>query len=68
MDRYGRINQECGSLEYQMEMGQVIVRNISRRDIADELRAVNARVIPTEDDLRSFELSMNPPSSLFEEF
>jgi hypothetical protein len=64
---YGRINQECGSLEYQMEMGRVILGNISRRDIADDLRAISARSIPSVDELRSFDLSMNPPASPFDE-
>lgn len=39
---YGRINMECGALEYQMSNGPMILGNISRRDIADEIRARHA--------------------------
>jgi hypothetical protein len=62
---YGRINQWCGSLDYQMERGQIILGNISRRDIADELRFMGTRrYIPTDEDIASFDASMKgPPSS-----
>jgi hypothetical protein len=53
---YGRINQWCGSLDYQLERGRVILGQISRRDIADELRAMGDRAsVPSEDDLKSFD-------------
>ena len=58
---YGRINQECGSLDYEMEVGRVVIGYISRRDIADGLRAVRSRLIPSDEDLKSFEQFMNPP-------
>ena len=37
---YGRINTWCGALDYVMENGQVHLGTISRRDIADGLRAL----------------------------
>jgi hypothetical protein len=64
---YGRLNQECGSLEYYMEAGRAILGKISRRDIADELRAIAGRKIPSDDDLRTFDLSMNPPDFPFDD-
>lgn len=52
---YGRINMWCGSLDYQMEKGQVILGNISRRDIADELRAMVEGDAPSKDDIKRFD-------------
>ncbi len=52
---YGRINQWCGSLEYQLEAGQAIFGNISRRDIAEAIRSFNDRsTIPTVEDIADF--------------
>jgi len=66
---YGRINQWCGSLDYQLERGRVILGQVSRRDIADQLRAMSDRShIPSEDDLESFDDFMKGPrSNPFEE-
>jgi hypothetical protein len=59
---YGRINQWCGSLDYQLERGRVILGQINRRDIADQLRAVSDRSrIPSEEDLTSFDEFMKGP-------
>lgn len=59
---YGRINQWSGSLDYQLESGRVILGNISRRDIADELRALTDRKkIPTAVDLDDFDKFMKGP-------
>jgi hypothetical protein len=59
---YGRINQWCGSLDYQLERGRVILGQISRRDIADELRAMGDRSrTPSEEDLESFDFFMKGP-------
>lgn len=57
---YGRINHWCGSLDYQMEKGQVIIGSISRRNIADELRAMNYRSSPpTEEHNARFDAFMD---------
>jgi hypothetical protein len=63
---YGRINLWCGSLEYQLENGMVILGTITRRDVADELRATNQKsALPTDDDIRSFDAFMDArPSDL----
>ncbi|CAD0264239.1 conserved hypothetical protein [Pseudomonas veronii] len=50
----GYMNRECGSLEYQMNSGMVIQGNISRRDIADEIRAIPEFKVPTADEVKSF--------------
>ena len=55
---YGRINQWCGSLDYQMEKGRLVLGTISRRDIADELRAMKGDV-PTKEHLASFDAHMD---------
>ena len=61
---YGRINMMNGSLQYQLENGPVILDTISRRDIADELRALNdTSTIPTEDDIASFDKFMTASMS-----
>ena len=60
---YGRINMWCGSLDYQMEKGQVILGNISRRDIADELRAMSRGAPPTEATIREFDAFMELDSA-----
>lgn len=53
---YGRINMMNGSLQYQLENGPIILDTISRRDIADELRALNdASKVPTDQDIASFD-------------
>ena len=53
---YGRINMMNGSLQYQLENVPVILDTISRRDVADELRALNDQSnIPTVEDLASFD-------------
>ena len=56
---YGRINFWCGALDYQMEKGHVILGNISRRDIADELWSMSQGQPPTESELRDFDNFMD---------
>lgn len=67
---YGRINQWCGSLDYELERGGNILGNISRRDIADELRAIsqNRGSPPTDEDIESFDTFMRGPSSNYNPF
>ncbi len=61
---YGRINMWCGSLDYQLENNGAILGNISRRDIADELRLLSDRKnLPTDEELDSFEVFMKGPPS-----
>jgi hypothetical protein len=59
---YGRINRWCGSLEYQIEADGAIMGDISRRDIAEELRALRNRDnLPTDEDIASFDEFMKGP-------
>lgn len=66
---YGRINSYCGALDFQMTTGPVILDNISRRDIADEIRAIAHLPAPSIQDLKEFdefmaasdELPFGPP-------
>lgn len=52
------MNRECGSLEYQMSCGMVSIGDISRRDIADDLRAIPKLEIQTDDVLKNHEQFM----------
>lgn len=54
----GFMNRECGSLEYQMNSGMMIQGNISRRDIADGIRAIPELTVPTPEDVKSYERFM----------
>jgi hypothetical protein len=49
---YGRINNECGSLDYELENDGIILGRVSRRDIAESLRALLDRSnIPAADEI-----------------
>ncbi|GKQ45062.1 hypothetical protein [Pseudomonas syringae] len=54
----GYMNRECGSLEYQMNSGMVIQGNISRRDIADGIRAIPEFTVPTAEEVKSYDQFM----------
>jgi len=54
----GHMNRWCGSLEFQINRGQTTICNISRRDIADDIRTIPSLALPTEDELSSFEDAM----------
>jgi hypothetical protein len=60
---YGRINLWCGSLDYELENGPYSMGYISRRDIADELRALAPNPPPTDDELKQFDSFMRGPAS-----
>jgi len=53
---YGRIDTWSGSLQYELEAGQLSLGTLSRRNVADGIRAFADRTeIPTRDSLRSFD-------------
>lgn len=54
----GYMNRWCGSLEYQINSGQMIICNLSRRDIADGIRAIPAMIVPSDNELDSFETAI----------
>lgn len=60
---YGRLNMSCGSLDYELETGRFVLGTISRRDIADSLRALAANEDPQDDStLAQFDAAMRGPS------
>lgn len=61
---YGRINQWCGSLDYQLEQGAAILGTISRRDIAEDIRHIPASDdAPSDETIKSFDTYMRGPPS-----
>lgn len=63
MPTYSRINQWCGSLDYEIVHESVSICTISRRDIADDIRAIPQLAAPTDETIKSFESSMRGPST-----
>ena len=64
MPGYGRINEWCGSLDFELENSAYSMGYISRRDIADEIRALAAdRTPPTDEMIREFDAFMSGPST-----
>ncbi|TPG74066.1 hypothetical protein EAH74_32310 [Pseudomonas mandelii] len=61
MPTVGYMNRWCGSLEYQINSGRVIICNLSRRDLADAIRAIPEMTVPSDEDLESFEAAMRGP-------
>lgn len=60
---YGRINNWCGSLDYEIENGIYSMGYINRRDIADEIRALfKSDYVPSDEDIASFDEFMRGPS------
>lgn len=56
MPGYGRINSWCGSIDYEIENGQYSMGFISRRDVADSIRALDLTTEPpTADALQDFD-------------
>ncbi|CAK1327639.1 Uncharacterised protein [Burkholderia pseudomallei] len=60
MPGYGRINNWCGSLDFELENGMYSMGYINRRDIADGIRSFDFTADPPDDDhLRSFDAFMS---------
>ena len=55
---YGRINRRCGALDYEIETGGDCLGTINRRDIAEEIRALPDRGIPSDDEVVGFDRFM----------
>ncbi len=59
---HGRINQWCGSLDYELENGQYSMGYVNRRDIADDIRSLlDDQSVPTDEEIASFEEYMRGP-------
>jgi hypothetical protein len=64
MPGYGRINEWCGSVEYEMANEAYSMGTLSRRDIADGIRAFAAnKEAPSEAEIEEFETFMRGPPS-----
>ena len=64
MPGYGRINQWCGSLDFELENGTYSMGYISRRDIADEIRALaTVSTPPTDEMIDEFDAFMRGPTT-----
>jgi hypothetical protein len=66
MPGYARLDLMTGSLRYELSMGTVIYDYVSRRGIADSIRAVLDRDAPTAEEIESYEewlrsLRTSPP-------
>ena len=59
---YGRINQQCGALDYEIEVGGSSLGTINRRDIAEDMRALPDARIPSDDELKAFDAFMRGPT------
>jgi hypothetical protein len=58
----GRINMWCGSFDYEIGSGNVVLDVVSRRDIADALRGTaDHGSLPSEEHLKSFDTFMKGP-------
>ncbi|MFT8613410.1 MAG: hypothetical protein ABF727_12460 [Gluconobacter oxydans] len=56
---YGRMDAWSGSLQYELEAGQISLGTLSRRNVADGIRAFADRTeIPTTESLSSFDAYM----------
>lgn len=63
MPTLGRINTWCGSLDFEIENGAASLGTISRRDIADEIRAFSSQEeLPSDELIQAFEEFMQAES------
>lgn len=58
---YGRIDQWTGSLKYEISVGRAILDYVSRRDIANDLRAIALLPAPPQETLDAFDAFMQGP-------
>ena len=57
---YGRINQGCGSLDFELENGKYVMGYVNRREIADGLRCLDLTLpAPSKKDLDSYDRFMS---------
>lgn len=62
---YGRIDHWTGSLKYEISSGRNIIDYVSRRDIANDVRAMASLPPPSQKDIDSFDAMMRgPPDTL----
>jgi hypothetical protein len=61
MPTIGVMNRWCGSLDFELEHEQYILGTISRRDIAEDIRAIPKFPISSDEDMKSFDIYMRGP-------
>ncbi len=61
---YARIDRYSGSMNYELENGQYSMGYVSRRDVADDIRAFLTNEVPSDEDLKDFEAYMRGPRQL----
>jgi hypothetical protein len=60
MPGYGRINNWCGSLDFELENGKYSMGYINRRDVADSIRHLKFTAEPPGDEyIESFDVYMS---------
>lgn len=61
MPTHGRINKECGALDYELQNGMYIIGQMSRRDVADAIRGLDLTAAPPpKENLASFDAYSQP--------
>lgn len=64
MPTHGRINKECGALDYALQNGKYIIGEMSRRDVADAIRELDLIAAPPlKENLASFDAYMKGPGN-----
>lgn len=61
---YGRVNRYNGSLQFEHENGRDIMGYISRRDIAEGIRALPNISPPTDEEIANFDAFMRGPGDI----
>lgn len=52
---FGRINPYCGALDFEIENGKYSLRTINRREIAEDIRALDADNVPSDGEIEEFD-------------
>lgn len=58
----GMMNRYCGSLDYQINSGLIIMGSYSRRDLAEGIRSIPTLEVPSQENLDAFNKAMRGPS------
>lgn len=57
-----RINRHCGSMEWELSNGGMIIGEITRREVAECIRFIPETEVPSQEDIESFNAYMSPPA------
>lgn len=56
-----RINRHCGSMEWELSNGGMIIGEITRREVAESIRFIPEAEVPSQEDIESFKAYMSSP-------